>query len=181
MIDKQQRLQDRLGPEIQEFRDSCQTLQLATLNDDVPHVSYAPYAHTSHGYFILISDIAQHGKNLKRSKSVSIMMIEDESQARSIYARRRLSFDSQATCVDKQSTMGQEGIKALRQRFGDIVDNLCTLDDFNLYQLVPEQGRYVKGFGKAFNVSGNDLLSILHLSEGHMRDKKNAQMEIEAD
>ncbi|MEZ8823940.1 heme utilization protein HutZ [Vibrio amylolyticus] len=181
MIDKQQRLQDRLGPEIQEFRDSCQTLQLATLNGNVPHVSYAPYAHTSHGYFILISDIAQHGQNLKRAKSVSIMMIEDESAARSIYARRRLSFDSQATCIDKQSAMGQEGIEALRQRFGEIIENLSTLDDFNLYQLVPEQGRYVKGFGKAFHVSGDDLLSFLHLSEGHVRDNKDAKMEVEAD
>ncbi|MGF1695809.1 heme utilization protein HutZ [Vibrio kyushuensis] len=179
MIDKQQRLQDRLGPEIQEFRDNCQTLQLATLNNGVPHVSYAPYAHTENGYFILISDIAQHGQNLKHTKCVSIMMIEDESQAKSIYARRRLSFDSQASCVDKQSEMGVEGITALRQRFGDIIDNLSTLDDFNLYQLVPEQGRYVKGFGKAFNVSGDDLLSFLHLSEGHMRDKKEAQLAVE--
>ncbi|MCK6264195.1 heme utilization protein HutZ [Vibrio sp. ZSDE26] len=180
MIDKQQRLQDRLGPEIQEFRDSCQTLQLATLNEGIPHVSYAPFAHTSQGYFILISDIAQHGQNLKQSTSVSLMMIEDESQAKSIYARRRLSFDSQAACIDKQSEMGIEAIAALRSRFGEIIDNLSTLDDFNLYQLMPEKGRYVKGFGKAFNVSGNDLLSFLHLNEGHVRDGKAAPLEKEA-
>ncbi|MGC9459629.1 heme utilization protein HutZ [Vibrio genomosp. F10] len=174
MIDKQQRLQDRLGPEIQEFRESCQTLQLATLNHGIPHVSYSPFAHTSHGYFILISDIAQHGQNLKHAKSVSIMMIEDEAEAKSIYARRRLTFDTQAACIDKQSDIGVEAIAAMRHRFGEIIDNLSTLGDFNLYQLVPEKGRYVKGFGKAFNVSGDELLSFMHLTEGHVQEQKRS-------
>lgn len=172
-MDKQQRLQNRLGPEIQAFRDQCRTLQLATLNDGVPHSSYAPFAHNEHGYYILVSDIAQHGQNLKSAKSVSIMMIEDESQARSIYARRRLGFDTQALLVDKTSDKGVMAIAALRDRFGDIVDNLSQLGDFRLYQLTPQKGRYVKGFGQAFDVTGNELLNVAHLSEGHITKHKN--------
>lgn len=169
MDDKQQRIQNRIGPEIQAFRDQCQTLQLATLNNGIPHVSYAPFAHTEQGYYILVSDIAQHGQNLKTAKSVSIMMIEDEASAKVIYARRRLSFDTTATLIDKTSATGQQALVALTERFGEIIDNLSQLGDFNLYQLTPEQGRYVKGFGKAFNVSGDDLLSLIHLNEGHLR------------
>lgn len=169
MDNKLQRIQNRIGPEIQAFRDQCQTLQLATLNNGIPHVSYAPFAHTEQGYYILVSDIAQHGQNLKTAKSVSIMMIEDEASAKTIYARRRLSFDTTATLIDKTSATGQQALAALTARFGEIIANLSQLGDFNLYQLTPEQGRYVKGFGKASNVSGNDLLSIIHLNEGHLR------------
>ncbi|SON53398.1 heme utilization protein HutZ [Vibrio tapetis] len=171
---KLERLQNRIGPEIQEFRDGCQTLQLATLNGAIPHVSYAPFAHNEQGYFILVSDIAQHGQNLKTAKSVSIMMIEDESAAKTIYARRRLGFDTQAECIDKQSETGIAAIACLKARFGDIVESLSSLADFNLYQLTPEKGRYVKGFGQAFDVSGDDLLSFVHLDEGHRKEPNPA-------
>ena len=174
MEDKQTRIQNRIGPEIQAFRDQCQTLQLATLNNGIPHVSYAPFAHNSLGYYILVSDIAQHGQNLKTAKCVSIMMIEDEAKAKSIYARRRLSFDTTAQLVDKTSAIGQQALQVLKLRFGDMIDNLSQLGDFNLYQLTPDQGRYVKGFGQAFNVSGDDLLSIIHLNEGHVRMQHSA-------
>ena len=96
MIDKAERLQNRLGPEIQEFRDARKTLQLGTVDKDgKPHTSYAPFAFSEQGYYILVSDLATHGQNLKHSKAVSIMMIEDENEARSIFARRRLSIRHQ--------------------------------------------------------------------------------------
>lgn len=172
MMEKQQRLQGRLGPEISEFRQQCKTLQLATLSNNIPHTSYTPFAHNDKGYYILVSDIAQHGKNLKAAKAVSIMMIEDESVAKSIYARRRLSFDTQARLVDKKSVEGGNAIVALRQRFGEIIDNLSQLGDFCLYQLIPEKGRYVKGFGQAFDITGNDQVDFVHLTSGHITAEK---------
>ncbi|GLS91074.1 heme utilization protein HutZ [Psychromonas marina] len=167
MIDKQARLQGRLIPEIHEFREHCQSLQLATLNDGLPHASYAPFAYTEAGYFILISDIAQHGQNLKTAKSVAFMMLDDESAAKSIFARRRLSYESQANCIDKKSDLGVQGLNALEARFGDMIPQLSQLNDFNLYQLKPLKGRYVKGFGKAFELTGDELQDITHLQGGH--------------
>lgn len=169
---KQQRLQNRLTPEVHEFRDQCQTLQMATLNNGLPHVSYSPFAHTNRGYYILVSDIAQHGANLQNDPHISIMMIESEDAAKSIYARRRLSFDAIAEHIHPTSSQWQEGIDALRSRHGDIIENLSQLNDFKLYQLTPQSGRYVKGFGKAFNISGNELLEFTHLTEGHVKQQK---------
>ncbi len=49
---KQERLQNRLGPEIKEFREACQTLQLATVDaNGKPNVSYAPFALLDDGYY----------------------------------------------------------------------------------------------------------------------------------
>lgn len=180
MIDRQQRLQDRLIPEIEIFRKTCQSLQLATLSTSLqldtssllePHVSYAPFAHINTGYFILISDITEHGQNLKKCPFVSAMMIQDESAARSIYARCRLSFESQAKLIDKSSMLGQQAIGALHERFGEIITQLSGLDDFNLYQLVPIKGRYVKGFGQAFELTGDELLNITPLKKEHVKQQ----------
>lgn len=169
VINKQARLQGRLIPEIQEFREHCQSLQLATLNGQHPHASYAPFAYTEVGYFILVSDIAQHGQNLKTAKSVSFMMLEDESAAKSIFARRRLSYEGQANCIDKNSELGVQALKALGARFGEMITNLSQLNDFNLYQLKPIKGRYVKGFGKAFELSGDELMEFTNLQGGHLK------------
>ncbi|MDD1792255.1 heme utilization protein HutZ [Enterovibrio makurazakiensis] len=173
MIDKAERLQNRLGPEIQEFRDARKTLQLGTVDKDgKPHTSYAPFAFSEQGYYILVSDLATHGQNLKVSKAVSIMMIEDESEARSIFARRRLSFDTNAELIERESAVWQQGIEVMQARLGEMIDNLSQLGDFRLYRLNPVIGRYVKGFGQAFDVTGEDMLSVVHLNEGHVQKMK---------
>lgn len=173
MNEKAQRLQNRLGPEIQAFRDSRQSLQLGTVdNQGRPHTSYAPFAFSEQGYYILVSDLATHGQNIKQCQRVSIMMIEDESQARSIFARRRLSFDTDAEHIARDSAAWQSAIALLRARLGDTIDTLSALGDFNLYRLNPVMGRYVKGFGQAFDVSGADMLSILQLNEGYVAQLK---------
>ncbi|WP_367988540.1 heme utilization protein HutZ [Vibrio sp. NTOU-M3] len=170
---RRERLQNRLEPEIQAFRDSRQTLQLATISaDGTPNATYAPFAFDSQAYYILVSDLAAHGKNLKTNRNVSILMIEDESECKQVYARKRLTFDTHAELVNKEDHAWSRGVASLKARFGDIVDNLSQLGDFNLYRLVPESGRYVKGFGQAFEVSGNDLLDFVHLTEGHVKAEK---------
>lgn len=171
MSDRQQRLQQRIGSELQDFREQCKTLQLATLTatNTTPHVSYAPFVFIDRDYYILVSDIAQHGQNLKHQPLVSIMLIEDEATARSLYARRRLTFDSHAKVVAKDSDDGIKAIQQLRHRFGEIIDNLSQFADFNLYRLTPESGRYVKGFGQAFEISGEDTVDVVHLQEGHKK------------
>ncbi|GAM76258.1 hypothetical protein JCM19241_556 [Vibrio ishigakensis] len=36
----------------------------------------------------------------------------------------------------------------------------------------------MKGFGQAFNVSGNDLVDFLHLNEGHVQKEKDKLAEL---
>ncbi|EXJ09602.1 heme utilization protein HutZ [Nitrincola nitratireducens] len=170
MNDTTAKLQERLEPEIRDFRDSCKTLLMATLNDDhQPNVSYAPFVLMENGYYILVSDIARHGQNLQVCPNVSIMLIADENDSRQIYARKRLTFDAVAEEIKRDTSQWSQVIEALSQRHGEIVVNLSQLGDFRLYRLMPKQGLYVKGFGQAYQVSGDDLVSFVHLKEGHQR------------
>lgn len=168
MFDKQARLQGRLEPEIREFRDSAKTLVLATVAaDGTPNVSYAPFALLEDGYYILISEMARHTKNLLENPKISLMMVEDEQECRTLFARKRLTFDATPQKVPRDTPQWQAGIDALHERFQETVLGLSQLADFHLYRLVPIKGLFVKGFGQAFAVSGDDLVDVLHLTDGH--------------
>lgn len=165
-------LQQRLLPEIRAFRDGCQTLMMATLDQGAnPNVSYVPFTLQDDGYYVLVSEIARHGQNLQVCNRVSIMLIEDESNSRQIYARKRLTFDALADEIPRKTSDWERGITALHEKHGDIVKNLSQLGDFHLFRLIPEKGLYVKGFGQAFTVSGDELVDFVHLKEGHRKLK----------
>ncbi|MCL1126764.1 heme utilization protein HutZ [Shewanella surugensis] len=165
---KQQRLNDKLLPEIEEFKQQCKTLQLATQdNDHLPNASYAPFALADDGFYILVSELARHGVNLKSMPAVSAMMVEDEAQAKTIFARRRLTFDTKAQLIEKDTPCFTKAVSALSERFGEMIDNLAGLKDFNLFKLTPHKGLYVKGFGQAFNLTGAELLSLEWKQDGH--------------
>lgn len=167
---KQERLQGRLEPEIKEFRQARRTLQLATVDENGrPNVSYAPYVQYQDGYFVLISEIARHARNLQVNPSVSIMMIEDEGDSKQLFARKRLTFDAVASVVERDSKQWNLVIAQMKERFGEIIDGLSQLQDFVLFNLKAEQGLFVKGFGQAYQVSGDDLVDFVHLEEGHKK------------
>ena len=167
---KQERLQGRLGPEIKEFRQERRTLQLATVDEEGrPSVSYAPFVQNQEGYFVLISDIARHARNLKANPQVSLMMIEDEESSKQLYARKRLTFDAQASVVERETELWTQVIGQMQERFGEIIDGLSQLQDFSLFNLKAENGLFVKGFGQAYQVSGDDLVDFVHLQEGHKK------------
>lgn len=168
MFDKQERLQGRLEPEIREFRDNSKTLVLATVDaKGDPNVSYAPFALLEDGYYILISEMARHTRNLLENPKISLMMVEDEQDSRTLFARKRLTFDATPELVKRDTLAWQAGIDALHGRFQETVLGLSQLADFHLYRLVPIKGLFVKGFGQAFAVSGDDLVDVLHLDYGH--------------
>ena len=167
---RQQRLQNRLAPEIEAFRESCQTLQLATVSaNGKPNVSYAPFVLLNDGYYVLISQLAKHARNLLENPQVSLMMIEDEGASKTIYARKRLTFEADVVVVDRGSERWKQAVEGLKSRFGEIVDGLSGLEDFTMFRLEPTHGLFVKGFGQAFQVSGDDLVDFVHLQEGHKR------------
>lgn len=167
---KQERLQGRLGPEIMEFRQERRTLQLATVDQDGrPNVSYAPFVQNQQGYFVLISEIARHARNLQLNPNVSIMMIEDEESSKQLFARKRLTFDAVASVVERDSEQWTQVIAQMQNRFGEIIEGLSQLQDFVLFNLKAEKGLFVKGFGQAYQVSGDDLVDFVHLQEGHKK------------
>ncbi|WP_432454245.1 pyridoxamine 5'-phosphate oxidase family protein [Agarivorans sp. QJM3NY_29] len=166
--EKQQRLASRLGPEIADFIEQQQSLILASQGEDgFPHNSYSPFVFYQAAFFIFISDISKHAHYLRAHEKAALMLIEDETSSQQIYARKRLSYEVIAQQVDAEPR--EQVLDLLAKRHGDIVENLRQLSDFKLFRLTPINGRYVKGFGQAFDIKGYDDVDFVHLKEGHKK------------
>lgn len=172
-------MQTRLEDEIIDFISSRKTLNLASLNEDgTPYSSYAPFAIGDNCLFILISEIAIHGINLQKNRDISVLIVEDEQSAESIFARIRINYKMQAELLDYDSEQWHQGLEILQQRQGEMIKGLSQHSDFKLFKLIPVSGRYIKGFGKAYAFEGQSLngLSMNHLRDGHIK-RNNSRFE----
>ena len=163
-------LQQRLSDEILSFIGGRRSLQLATLGEDgAPFASYAPFAFDENSLYVLLSDIAIHGVNLMRDARGSVLIIEDEDSAGELFARIRVNYQVAAEELEVDSASWKRGVELLVERHGERPNKLSQLADFRLFKLSPLQGRYVKGFGKAYSLAGGSLTaeSIDHLRDGH--------------
>ena len=174
---KNKAMERRLAEEVLDFVDERRCLQLATLGEDgTPYASYAPFARDDDSFYVILSDIAIHGVNLRRRPTASVLIIEDEDDANELFARTRVGYQVDAEELPAGSETFAAGVEHLAARLGERPRNLAGLADFHLYRLTPRAGRYVKGFGKAFTLEGGTLASptVNHLREGHRRRQEHA-------
>ncbi len=165
-------LEKEISNEIISMIESRKSLMLSSLTEDgVPYASYAPYAIGDNCLYVLISEIAVHGKNLQLNPEASVLIIEDEDSAEELFARLRVVLKVNAQVMEVDSDGWNSGLNALVERHGDRINSLSQMSDFKLFKLNPMGGRYVKGFGKAYQIEGGSLggTSLSHLREGHTK------------
>ncbi|AFJ02890.1 Pyridoxamine 5'-phosphate oxidase-like protein [Methylophaga frappieri] len=165
-------LETSIQNEIMALVDDRKSLMLSSLDEEgLPYASYAPFAFDERHLYVLISDIAVHGRNLRANPQASVLIIEDESSAAELFARVRVFYRVRASLLAPDSADWQTGIRVLQARHGQRIESLSQLSDFRLFRLQPEGGRYVKGFGKAYQIEGGSLAgeSLQHLREGHKK------------
>ena len=161
-----------LAQECRVFMKQRQSLMLGTLNasslmgnspaDAWPDISYAPFIWRDGVFYIFISELAAHTRNLMANESTSVMFIEDEAGNRNPFARRRVSFICRAGQVERDAVEFSPVLAELEQAFGPTVGVLKGLSDFRLFALQPVSGRYVVGFGKAYDIDLADF-SLRHV------------------
>ena len=148
---------------ITKLYSDVKSLSLATMFDEnSPLVSYTPFA-SSKSYdklWILVSDLAVHSKNLKKYPTCSVLIMRDETESPQIYLRERVQLEMTSSMIERSSAEWRTGCDALRERHGDLLNTLEQLTDFHLFTLRPAAGRYVVGFGKAFELVANSLNTI---------------------
>lgn len=135
---------------MEELLAHQKTLMLSTLTQEsIPAISYAPYIMRGNDIYIYISQTAEHYHNLTHNPVCAAMIIEDESHAKTVFARQRVSFIAHATLIEDDEEVYQwfeiEHDKKMLER-------LRTMD-FSFFKLTLKKGRLVKGFGQAFDIS----------------------------
>jgi len=158
--------------EVESFLETFQTLVMASITPEgEPHASTAPYVRLENNFYILISTVAQHGRNLLATKKVSLLFTEDESQCIQPFARKRVTIEAGVTELLHGSEVFSQVIERFKAHFdSDLVTSLSGMGDFHLFELSPQNGSVVMGFGKAYRLNEN-LDVVTHISAQHQYKK----------
>ena len=137
---------------IQEFQSAV----LGTIDEKgLPFGSYAPFVHHEHRFYIFISNVAQHARNLQATPKASLLFIEDESKTEQIFARKRISLQCSSMMISRDDAKFSEVMDIFKSKFSeDMVGMLMGMQDFNLYELSTDYGEATFGFGEAYNIGG---------------------------
>ncbi len=140
----------------QQFIEGFSSVLMATVNrHGEPDASYAPYVKYEDDYFVLISELATHTKNLIETGKISLLFIENECDVKNIFARKRVSYQCHALSLERGHDIYNLVMPVFSKKFGKMIELLESLKDFHLYRFQPQQGRYVAGFGRTFLMEGN--------------------------
>ncbi|MEL6384520.1 MAG: pyridoxamine 5'-phosphate oxidase family protein [Cyanobacteria bacterium J06626_18] len=141
------------------FPERVQSLMLSTTTaDGAPHASYAPFImERDRTFYIFVSGLSSHTQNLKATGKAGILLIEDEAQASQIFARQRLMYDCTVTLIARNDPQWTTWGDKFAVRFGNLITMLRQLPDFQMFQLKPQAGRFVVGFGAAYAVDSSNL------------------------
>ena len=159
--------------EFHAFVASFDSVMLATVNAEegntqsdaaIPEASYAPVLVHEGRYYIFVSELALHTRNLLHNPTAALLFIEDETRSSNVFARQRASVRVQAEEVAREAEHWHRVINLMEEKFPKMMPLLRTLIDFHLLQLTPQSGSYTAGFGKAYELSGDGLQEIRHIS-----------------
>lgn len=151
-----------IGAEAVRFRAGFRTAVLATVGaDGAPEASYAPYiADGSGDFFVCVSGLARHTRNLALTGRADVLFVQEEAAAANPFARVRLGYACRAAPVARDTAEWGEVMDRFEREFGNIVAVLRALPDFRVFRLVPQAGRYVRGFGQAYSLEGPALAGV---------------------
>ena len=139
--------------------DTVKTAMLGTVSaQGIPSASYAPYIMDEAGnFYIYVSALSKHTGNIKRTLKTSFMVLEDEANAASLFARRRATWDCEVETIERDTDEFNHRIEAFGDLFGEIVSTLANMTDFSMFRLKPGNGVLVLGFAQAYRLAGHEI------------------------
>lgn len=154
--------------DLAEFITGFKSVTLATIDAmGAPFSSYAPFVLYEKKYYVFISDIARHTANLKKTPKAALFFIEDESKCENIFARKRAVLQCKSRLLKRETPTFGKVMESFKTRFDpDMLDMLLRMKDFNLYELTPQKGEAVFGFGQAYDITGEFADQLKHRESG---------------
>jgi hypothetical protein len=140
--------------EIAALKREQASLCLATTGTDgQPEASHAPFVADDMGrLYVFVSALAAHTGNMLATPSAGALVLDPDSGGRQPFARRRLVYQCRVEEIDRDTDEFARRIDDFKARFGNVVDTLRALPDFRLLRLTPQSGRYIRGFGQAYEI-----------------------------
>ena len=155
---------EKIRQEFQALRDSLETVQLATIDSDGnPLASYAPCVWIEDDCYLYLSELAGHTQNLIANPAISLLLIESEEKSNNLFARRRIILQGGVITIGRDSKRFTTVMAEFKRRFGDFIDVIEPLQDFHLFQINPQGGRFIRGLAQAYELVGPGLSEFKHI------------------
>ncbi|MFA9240107.1 MAG: HugZ family protein [Candidatus Paceibacteria bacterium] len=148
-----------MAKNLNEFLEQIQSLTISSLDENgYPFSSYAPYVKYNNKYYVYLSLMAKHSSNLTQNKIASIFFCEDEQDCKNIFAKKRVSIQCETLKLAQNTQNEEEILNEFKAKFSEeMVNMLKKMGDFYLFEFTPFYGEAVFGFGKAYNLGGENF------------------------
>lgn len=126
------------------------TILHTELHKGWPYNSLVQIASKNGKLFLLVSELSDHTKNIQNNKNISLLF--DGTSKHNRMNSERITIVGFVTKIDKEP---------LRELFTETHPKsklFYNFEDFSVYEVTIQRGRYIGGFGKAFWLSGSNLI-----------------------
>lgn len=154
MTEVEQKIQQKLVEIIRAGRVGA----LGTIRHGAPVVSMVTYAPSQDlsSFYILTSELAQHTQDMQKDKNVSLLITETDDGRADPQTLARVALRGYAGILP----MGEPGYMPARELYLQRLSQagpLFEFGDFVLWRISVKGGRFIAGFGKAFNLTAEAL------------------------
>ncbi len=166
----------------QAFSTEYKSLQMATIDSEgFPDATYATFLKSGNDFYVYVSELSKHTANLMNNGKVSLLMIEDESRAKLLFARKRITYRATAVHIKRDTEEFNDRMQDFEEKFGSFMGMMRKLQDFHLFRIKPSSGSFVAGFARAFYLEGNNVDQLRHMNDvGHSSPDKKTEKQMDA-
>ncbi len=137
---------------------------LGTLHDGEPNLAMVAYsfAEDFSTFYIHVSRLGKHTTDMENDPRVSLLITETDDHRPDPQTLARVSIRGTAEVLPRTEPNYTQVKSIYLERFPE-AEQLFSLGDFNLWKITPKVGRYVAGFGRAFNFVPEVLIKVSNL------------------
>lgn len=134
---------------------------LGTLHDGGPNLAMVAYAFADDfsAFYIHVSKLGKHTTDMENDPRVSLLITEADDHRADPQTLARVSIRGVAEILPRTDSVYAQVKKLYLERFPE-AEQLFILGDFNLWRITPKGGRFVAGFGRAFNLMPEALRKV---------------------
>ena len=90
-------------------------------------------------------------------------MILIETETSNAFARQRITLQGEVEVIARDEPLFKSVLRQFHHQFGEIMQVIEPLADFHLFQVNVDSGRFIRGFGQAYEIGGENLDQLTHI------------------
>lgn len=133
---------------------TARVASLGTLRNEAPVVSQVAFIASKDfsAFYIHLSRLAQYAVDMQKDQRAALLISEPDDGRANLHTLASVSILGKAEFIQN----GEPGYTPLKKqylaRFPESAP-MFEMDDYNFWRILPKGGRYVAGFGKAYNIT----------------------------